>query len=465
MAARPIVAMLVSGAGKPTDRAVPEAAGRPQRPFDVRVRKEAETAAGLGYETHVLAYTGGGLPPPAERRGVHYLRVGVPQSGGAGLLVRLERRRVERTAAAIRAYTASRRRGGPRATALHVLQGCRLAAVHATGAPIRIFRNRYLALVARSFETRAAFRPALDELRPAIVHANDLRTLEAARAYCRRCGAALVYDAHEFELDPRPNGTRLRRVVSWALERRGIRDARCVLTVSQPIAAELERIYRIRRPYVVLNAPPFATVEGPPAFDLRAAAGAAPDDRLVVYVGNFHAARGTTLLVHAISLLPSEFRLVLVSTARPREEKILRNAARELGIDDRVHVLPPVAPAQVPATIAAADVSAIPGTAACRSYELAMPNKLFESLMAGLPIVVSRQTPAMAQFVEEHELGAVFDVTSPASIAQAIERVVDERPVGIADRALLRALQHHCSWEAQAIVLAEAYTAATASVV
>src|SRR6185437_13067932 len=92
--------------------------------------------------------------------------------------------------------------------------------------------------------------------------ANDLDTLPAGYLIARARRARLVYDAHElysgFEADP----PRLWWRLSLALEGLFARRSDAVVTVSEPIAAELTRRLRLRRtPVLVLNCPPTETVD------------------------------------------------------------------------------------------------------------------------------------------------------------------------------------------------------------
>jgi len=63
----------------------------------------------------------------------------------------------------------------------------------------------------------------------------------------------------------------------------------------------------------------------------------------------------------------------------------------------------------------------------CRSYALSLGNKVFEYLMAGLPVVAS-DIASHAALAAETGVLAVCDPTSPAAIAAAIRSLLqDER--------------------------------------
>jgi glycosyltransferase involved in cell wall biosynthesis len=56
----------------------------------------------------------------------------------------------------------------------------------------------------------------------------------------------------------------------------------------------------------------------------------------------------------------------------------------------------------------------------CKSFYYALPNKLFEYLAAGLPVLTANY-PEAARIVERYEVGITFDAYSPESIAAAID--------------------------------------------
>ncbi len=61
----------------------------------------------------------------------------------------------------------------------------------------------------------------------------------------------------------------------------------------------------------------------------------------------------------------------------------------------------------------------------CENHRLALPNKLFEYLAAGLPVVVS-DLPEMSRLVQERGVGWVVDSSSPEEIARVLEVALAE---------------------------------------
>jgi glycosyltransferase involved in cell wall biosynthesis len=128
--------------------------------------------------------------------------------------------------------------------------------------------------------------------------------------------------------------------------------------------------------------------------------------------------------------------------------------AEELAVSDRVHVVPKVAPESVVPYVAGADVGVVPFTRT-PGQDMALPNKLFEFLHAGLPIVISDAT-AMADFVRRHGLGEVAPLDDARAWAQAIERAL--QPPYYRDRTSeWEALKEEWCWERQAERLVGVY--------
>ena len=120
----------------------------------------------------------------------------------------------------------------------------------------------------------------------------------------------------------------------------------------------------------------------------------------------------------------------------------LERLAIDRGVAERVRFLPPVAPHEIRRHAVGADagIATIQGT--FLSYRYALPNKLFDYLHAGLPIVAS-DFPDMRELIDRYGVGAVCDPTSPQSVAAAIDRVAGDPAM----RARARAAARDFTWE------------------
>jgi glycosyltransferase involved in cell wall biosynthesis len=275
-----------------------------------------------------------------------------------------------------------------------------------------------------------AFAPVVDQLDADIIHVHDVYLLGTAahsafRARAKGRTVKLVYDAREYIAglaiqDP------VEVCASANHEAEFIRFYDEIFAVSAPIAEALHRKFNLpRKPDLSYNVPlrPRTDVEDPPS--IRSAAGLGPDDKIVIYSGGFHESRGVQTLVDAVASLPG-VHLVLVARSRAmRYIRLLEERVRELGTDDRFHVVDFVAPDLVVTYISSADVAVHPLVAGSLNHEWAMPNKLFEYLHAGLPIVVS-DCQCMKEFVESTGTGLAYRSEDAVDLTRVLRAVLDD---------------------------------------
>ena len=90
----------------------------------------------------------------------------------------------------------------------------------------------------------------------------------------------------------------------------------------------------------------------------------------------------------------------------------------------RVFVLPAVTPGELLDWTASADVMVMAIQPTTVNHRFTTPQKLFEAIAAGVPVVAS-DLPGMAPIVRESGVGELCDPTVPVSIAAAIRRIVE----------------------------------------
>jgi glycosyltransferase involved in cell wall biosynthesis len=124
-------------------------------------------------------------------------------------------------------------------------------------------------------------------------------------------------------------------------------------------------------------------------------------------------------------------------------------------------VLKAVSPDVLPAWVASADVGVMAIQASTLNHRLSSPNKLFESIATGLPVVVSDFVEMRRIVLDDPDgpLGAVCDPADPASIAAAIRSILELPPHELAElRArCLRAAHDRWNWETESAKLVELY--------
>jgi glycosyltransferase involved in cell wall biosynthesis len=298
--------------------------------------------------------------------------------------------------------------------------------------------------------------------RAGVWHGHDLTGLPGAIEGLRLNGGVVVYDSHELFVE---SGSNARRPV-WAkwllrrLERSLSRRAYALVTVNQTLADELDRDYGFRRVVVLHNTPSRWDPPAAPKDRLRAAAGIEPGTPLALYHGGFGADRGLVPLAEAM-LAPGLEGCHLVYLGFGELKERLVELAAEPRFGGRIHVLDAVPPDELLAWVASADVGVMPNQPTTANERLSTPNKLFESLAAGIPVVTS-DFPERRRIILEDPagpLGAVCDPTDPLSIGAAIRSIVSLDSAAAADlrRRCLAAAHERWNWETESRRLVDLY--------
>lgn len=303
---------------------------------------------------------------------------------------------------------------------------------------------------------RAQADGALRVAPPADVYlAMGFWAIPAALALGRRHGGRVIYDIGDLYLEAR-SLARLRGPVRSYLQRaeRGwAREADALITANESYADLVAERLGAGRPTVILNTPPRYAPPAEVPHHFHDVAGIPAGTPVVLYHGGLFAERGIEQLIDAIDLVPGA-ALVLMGYGPlvPGIERRIREAAP----GGRVVLLPPVSPLDLPEWVASADVVAIPIQPTTLNHRYSTPNKLWEAISVGVPIVAS-DLPGMSAVVRELDAGVLVDPTDPTAIAGAIRQLLARPATSRAAlrKRLLEAARSRYSWEVQV----EAYLA------
>jgi glycosyltransferase involved in cell wall biosynthesis len=294
------------------------------------------------------------------------------------------------------------------------------------------------------------------EQRPILIHCNDYNTMWVGVAARALTGAAVVYDAHELWPD-----RNLRPEPRWWLllcEALFVRVAHRTITASPGYAEVIAKRYRVPRPPVVRNIPDLAMgTNASGAGNGDGAGGAAAGT--VTYIGALTRNRGLEESIRAIALVP-DARLRMVGPIHPPYRAELERLAREQGVSERVELADPVPPDEAVASIRGAAVGLALIRPACLSYELSLPNKLFEYILAGVPVLAD-DLPVIGTFVREHEVGLVARGDDAHDVAAKLTEMLDPERNRTLREAAGRAASD-LTWERESVILESTYAEATA---
>ncbi|MGN6142261.1 MAG: glycosyltransferase [Mesorhizobium sp.] len=296
--------------------------------------------------------------------------------------------------------------------------------------------------------------PEIIALEPDLLHSHDMIGLKIGASSANAFVAGgrqvpWVHDLHEFVAGLKGELAESYMPICLGWEREFLHTADHLFTVSDALAQEVKQRYYLKSaPTVVYNTPRLDAFrsEGP---EIRATLGLG-DDPLVVFVGGATALRGCETIVEATSKLDG-VHLAMVSQGVYVDE--LRQKAAELGMAERFHTHPYVLSDQVSSFIRTADVG-IHGLVHYPNAEVAMPNKMFEYLHAGIPLAMS-DVVSMKAFVEKNGVGMAFKAEDPVSCAEVIQKLLYNK--SRFTRKNTKRLRSQYSWEEQERKIQEVY--------
>ncbi len=283
--------------------------------------------------------------------------------------------------------------------------------------------------------------------------AHDTHALPAAQRLAKKSGARLVYDA--LEAPEERSGIAQIGTPSWLqnLEHKRdlaiIKKANVVFSVGPALAEWTQEKYGLdSSPYIVRNCSLYR--EDLKNTQIRADLNLKMEERLGLVVGSIYRDQGLEELIEALCYLPDKIHIAALGPiAQPGFDKYLNEMAEARGVVGRFHILPSQPQHLVLEYASGADLGIIARQATTLNNRLSLPNKIFELIMARLPIVASR-LPNIEVLVRDYGIGEVFDETDPENMASVINGVLE---VGVFDgyRQAVKEAAKACCWEKESI--------------
>ena len=253
-----------------------------------------------------------------------------------------------------------------------------------------------------------------------IIHCNDLGPLPIAvlMKLFSVGRIKIVYDAHELETEV-CGMSRIRKILSKVLEKLLIYYIDSIIVVSDSIAEWYKNQYNLRNIHVIKNVPYRVDRKSEHSNILKETFYMQDNEILYVYQGALGNGRGIEILLNVFSKVDEKKHIVfmgygdLEDTIKKYENKF-----------SNIHFHPAVKPEEIMSYAKSADVGICLIENICLSYFYSLPNKLFEYIASGLPVIVSN-FPEMGKIVDENKCGWKISVDE-ASLIDLIESISNE---------------------------------------
>ncbi len=229
-----------------------------------------------------------------------------------------------------------------------------------------------------------------------------------------------------------------------AIENSYISDCDKIIVTGMMDAEVLTEDYNLpARKFILLRNLPHKTVTIP-WLDIRKKFGFSAESIILIYQGVILKGRGLPVLIEALKRMENVC-LVIMGDGDLRGE--LENLVETEGLQERVVFTGTIPQEYILEYTAGADIGCTLIENISKSYFYALPNKMFEYIAAGIPVLASN-LPQMMQIIDNYGVGKYADPEDIEAVVSAINELAD--PVKRADIAENARNAHEVlNWEAE----------------
>ena len=293
------------------------------------------------------------------------------------------------------------------------------------------------------------------KLKPDVIHAHDLSTLGRALIVARLTGAKLLYDSHDYYTET----SFVLRMPKWKQlyyllkEKLLIKFAEVVI-VPVPAGCEvIARKYGISNTKCIANFPIYRRLQ---KFNrIRESFGFDEQIKIVLYEGVLAKERGLEQLVCSANYLGPG--VVIIIMGNGYLIPVLKKLIHAENVSDRVKIIAGLPFEEFSSYCVSADLGVMFHCDDALSSHLSWHTKIFDYLIAGLPVIVS-DLREVARLVREYEIGEVVSDVRPKIIARAIVNLLnDQKRYEACASNARRVIKEVFNWEFEAQKLIDNY--------
>lgn len=296
---------------------------------------------------------------------------------------------------------------------------------------------------------------ALEEDAADVYHAHDLPSLSTAYKLAQKYNAMLVYDSHEIFCEQ--GFSKLQKHKWKAIEENYIKKVDEIITINYSAADYLKNTYRCNGPIVIMNKTEMLNMGNEVEehiLTLKEELEIPLDKKIVLYQGGIVKRRNLDNLILSMKETNEDIMLILLGSGEYRGE--LENIVAENNIVNKVKFIDEVSQKELLKYTLLADVGIIPYIGDCLNNYYCTPNKLFEFIAAGIPIVANN-LPEIGKVVNGEFIGQTSDFSDYKCIAEAINKVMSNDEILKKYKDNIKKIQYKYSWDYEKEILLDLY--------
>lgn len=261
-----------------------------------------------------------------------------------------------------------------------------------------------------------------------IYHAHDLDTLLPCYKAAKKNNSKLVYDSHELFVATRgqmkPQNILL--IIPYyvgilylsLLEKILIKKCNLVITVNHSLKKIIEKKFGLHDVLVIVNSQEKIVLT---ESTLRSEGSFTPKDIVLIYQGVLGPGRALEQSIAAMNLLPETYKLMLLGSGAWQDK--LKEKVSNLRLTNRVIFHEYLPHDQLLSFTSGANLGLCLIEPINKSKMYALPNKFFEYLSSGVPLLVSN-IPELNYLVNKYQIGAICQKLNEHEIASQIKNAI-----------------------------------------
>jgi glycosyltransferase involved in cell wall biosynthesis len=275
-----------------------------------------------------------------------------------------------------------------------------------------------------------------------IILAEDIYTLPFAVIFGKLKRAKIYYDSRElFGYLAGLKDKKIKQSFWKWTEKLFIKQADFVM-VTGPMDGEfLKNEYGIKNLILLRNLPRYYKPEL--KLDLHSHLQIDKSKKIILYQGVLLKGRGIEKIFSVLNELPD---CVFVIAGGGEFEQHYRKLSEEMKVSDKVFFLGKLTQEDLPKITASVDIGVSLIENLSISYYHALPNKLFEYIMADVPVIVSN-LPQMKKIVDKYDVGYAVDFDSNDELISAIKKLTEDENLFDSKKQNCRIASQKLNWE------------------
>lgn len=251
-----------------------------------------------------------------------------------------------------------------------------------------------------------------------LLFSNDLDTLLPNYILHKITGVKLIYDSHEIFCEvPELIETPFKKKIWEKLEAFIVPQLKHCITVNNSIANWFRNKYKVDFK-VVRNIPDIPEIKN---LKNRKELGLAADKKIILLQGaGINIQRGAEEAVEAMQYVDGAILLII---GGGDVFKTLQTMTRDLKLENKIMILGKMKPDELMHYTRNADIGITLDKDSSINYHYSLPNKIFDYIHAGLPILAS-PLPEIKALIEHYQIGLLIDNHEPKHIASKFNQML-----------------------------------------